>query len=151
MKETILALKADLTTNGFCDYYSGDNVFLSIDEDLLPRDVTFPAIGIKDGEIDYLYEEYGTRQKTYTIDLWVYYEAPTADETHTGSGAANPDGILGFMKNLVDHLEHNKLGIASIEQGLPLRETPSELFGGEDFFVMRKMLTIEYVRLEETI
>ena len=150
MKDLILSIHDYLTNQSWCEFISHDNIFLALDLDLLPMNIGFPCVGIKDGSIEYDNDELTTENRTaiMEVDLAIYVEIAKDDTPITGDMIYLPDGILALSSHLKASLTDNMLDIDGMESALPVRETETELTGS-DFLALRKILTFQYTKLEE--
>lgn len=151
MKELLEAIKTQLQDDGSLNYIDDINIFITPDVDIIPVSATFPAVGLKDGPIDHLVEEAENWEVTLRVDI-VLLQLLKAGETPL-MGQDNPDpriyGLLEMRDDIHNSLNDNKLSITGMELAYPVKETESETVGYEDLVLQRKIITYEYIKLEE--
>ena len=136
MKGLLLAIRDRLQT---IDGIQNSNVFLSPDPDIIPDQKTFPAIGIKDGQVTRSALSCGVIELTLAVEIYVY-------ETQIlGDGATL--SVLDIAAAIHDRL--GECGLDGYVKAVsPGRESPIRLLhhGGE--MILRKQLDYVYEREE---
>ena len=148
MKELLTAIKSALQASSDLSYIEDTNIFITADEDLLPIALGFPAIGIKDGDINFAIEEGADWESNYTVDLIIYQLLKSGDVSVMGQADPKVYGVLEIADGVHATLFDNKLSIASMEAALPSNEGPSEWMEGQDLSVVKKRITYQYRKLE---
>ena len=94
MRTLITEIQDRLQEDTDLAHITDTNIFISVDPDILPNGVTFPAIGVKDSDIEFLMEEAETWESTYYVDIIIYVALTANDDCILGDGAgSNPHGI----------------------------------------------------------
>jgi len=149
MKALLTAIKSALQASSDLNYITDTNIFITADEDLLPITlVEFPAIGIKDGAIDFAVEEGADWESNYTVDLIIYQLLKSGDVSIVGQTSPKVYGVLEIADGIHATLFNNKLGISGMEVALPSGEGPSEWMEGNDISIIKKRVTYQYRKLE---
>lgn len=160
-------LKTFVTENDDCGI-DADNIYLAVDEDIIPlsvetlneddepvtKELTFPAIGIKEKDTVYEQADQGGQLITQPVVLIIIQEIEKGDDYALGTVLEAKDGLLGFRSVLRGALMDNKLDASKIiiESALPVSATEITEFIGEDnFHVLTTKLTIEYKIWEDKI
>lgn len=148
MKQLLHAIEDYLKNRVSITGLSADSVYVAIDAALVPISVQLPCVGIKDGSIEYAYEENGVVYVTSEVALVMHVEVPVDDESIKGTHWLMADGILSLADDVRQALTDNLLDIAGMETALPTGETETELVGDE-YQAVRKILTMRYTRISE--
>ena len=148
MKELLTAVKAAMQASSDLNYITDADIFITADENLLPITLGFPAIGIKNGAIDFAIEEGADWESNYTIDLIIYQLLKSGDISIMGQADPKVYGVLEIADGIHATLFDNKLGISGMEVALPSGEGPSEWMEGNDISIIKKRMTYQYRKLE---
>ena len=148
MKAILSAIQTALQGSSDLSYVSNTNIFITADENLIPVTVGFPAIGIKDGSIGYIFEVGQDWELGYTVDLIIYQLLKTGDISIMGQTDPRVYGVLEIADGIHATLFDNKLSIAGMEIALPQGEGPIEWMEGEDLSLVKKRITYKYQKLE---
>jgi len=158
MKELLMAIYdylKDTCLSGIVDesVELSDCLFYAIDPEMLliPRSISFPAIGIKDGTIDYPLEELTTnaQDNVFYVKFGVFVPMVSGDDIIIGTYPLAPRGIFALTDHLKKNLRDNLLGLSGLETALPIHETEIERVGSDDFTALRKILVMRYTQLEQ--
>lgn len=152
MKELITEIQDQLQEDTNLSYIADDSIFVSIDENIIPEVVTFPAIGIKDGNIQYNFEEGETWEPNYYVDLIIYTLMTATDLCIMGDGTDTNTtyGVLKIADDIHASLIDNFLSITGIELALPISEKASEALIMGDLALQKKVITYRYRKSEAT-
>lgn len=148
MKELIQAIQTNLRSAGGLSYIADANIFITPDENLLPISAGFPAIGLKDGAINFLIEEGADWESNYAVDIIIYQLLKTGDISIVGQTTPKVYGVLEIADGIHATLFDNKLSIAGMEVALPAGEGSVEWMESNDISIVKKRVTYQYRKLE---
>jgi len=148
MKALLTAIQSALKASTDLAYIADANIFITADENLIPITVGFPAIGIKDGAINFLIEEGADWESNYAADLIIYQLLKSGDVSVMGQTDPRVYGVLEIADGIHATLFDNKLSIAGMEVALPSGEGPSEWMESSDISIVKKRITYQYKKLE---
>lgn len=141
MKELRNRIKEHLKQPDVCeDYYAPENVYKSACLGYIPAGISFPCIGILDGDTDYEYPDGGDEERHQEVDIII--EIPLTDDDE--SLEASLDATSRIRKTLRD----NPLGLDNVETALPVHESGSALTEGPGGLCVRRILTMGYTRTD---
>jgi len=133
-------LKADLT------YIRDSDVFITEDERVIPEATKFPAVGLKDGEINYDVEYQGAGESSELLVKHIaYVQLEKPEASVMGDTSTEKKGVLDIVADIKDSLRENKLSGQADEVWL-VSESESELLADEELAIQMKMLILRYVR-----
>jgi hypothetical protein len=128
-------------------YIRTGDFFIAPHEDFIPRDVKFPAIGIKDGQI--LRSEGLDSSMEYTMEVmliaWVAVHKPEASIMGDGGEESLIKGVLDVADDIHDCLDENFLDIDGLIEAFSPSEAGSETMGADNQFLQKKKITYRYV------
>ncbi|MBW2599940.1 MAG: hypothetical protein JRC60_07695 [Deltaproteobacteria bacterium] len=148
MKTLIQAIQTALRNAAELSYITDANIFITPDENLLPIEMGFPAIGLKDGLINFLIEEGADWESNYAVDIIIYQLLKSGDVSVMGQTEPKVYGVLEIADDIHKALYDNKLSIAGMEVALPSEEGPLEWMESSDISIVKKRITYQYKKLE---
>jgi len=148
MKALLTAIKTALQGSTDLSYVSDTDIFITADENLIPITVGFPALGLKDGAINFLIEEGADWESNYAVDIIIYQLLETGDISVMGQTDPRVYGVLEIADGIHATLFDNKLSIAGMEVALPSGEGSVEWMESSDISIVKKRITYQYRKLE---
>jgi len=142
MKDLLTAIKTQLQTD--LTYVRDGDVFITEDENLIPSDVKFPAVGLKDGPVEWVVDEFGdnkTQKMTVTAIAYVSILRPEASVMGDNQGK----GVLDIIDDIKNSLDENTLS-NEVNDARIVSEAESEPIGDDSIVVQKKTATFQYVR-----
>ena len=134
------ALQADLT------YVRDSDVYVTEDENLIPEGVKFPAVGLKDGTVGYVYEYQGAGPSAdFVVTVIAYVELAKKEASIMGDTATGKKGVLDVIADVATSLGSKLLSGQANEARL-VAESASELVTDEELAVQKKSVTVRYAR-----
>jgi len=118
------------------------NIYITSHIDIVPYDVRFPCIGIKDANIKRTDLNSGWQFVQKNIQIVAYVEAKKNDEAIIGN--QNTMGILELSKAIQIVLDENNLKDNSIQYAFCTDESGSEAYSDTKKIVQRKVLNFVY-------
>ena len=144
MKALLTAIKSELQTD--LTYVRDSDVFITEDDRLIPEQVKFPAVGLKDGAITYSIDSQGASETAEIfVKAIVYQELRKPEASIMGDATASQKGVLDIIADIKASLKDNFLSGQANEVWL-VSETESELLADERTAIQMKTLTMRYVR-----
>ena len=144
MKELLTAIKSQLQTD--LTYIRNSDIYVTEDERLIPEAVKFPAVGLKDGTIEYSVETQGADETSdLIVKIIAYVQLQKPEAAIMGDPATGKKGVLDIIADAKVSLRDNKLSGQADEVWL-MSETESELLADEETAIQMKTLTMRYVR-----
>ena len=146
MKDILTGTKTALQSAASLSYINDTDIYITIDEDLIPNDVTFPAIAIKDGTINYLVQDAsGNWDPDAYVDVIIYQEIKDGDKSiMSDTGFPRIYGLIEIAKDVHAVLFDNKLSIADVESVVPVGERGTEVVYTKDLALIKKVITYRY-------
>ena len=145
MKALMSAIREALQTE--LDYIRPGDFFIAPHEDFIPRDVKFPAVGIKDGQI--IRSEGLDSSMEYTMEVtliaWVAIHKPEASIMGDGEDESAVKGVLDVADDIHDCLDENMLGIEGLIEAFSPSEAGSETMGADNQFLQKKKIVYRYL------
>ena len=148
MRELILAIQAALRNAVRLVYIADMDIFVTPDDNLLPIAIGFPAVGLKDGVIDFVFEDGRNQEINYNVDIIIYQLLQPGEISMVGQVTPKVHGVLEIANDIHHVLRDNKLSIAGMEVALPASEGAVEWMEGTDVSVVKKRITYQYKKLE---
>lgn len=149
MIELLLSIRDALRNAAGLAYIADRDIFITFDVTFLPFDAGFPAIGIKDGNVDFALEEGRAWEKTINIDLIVYQLLMPGDISLLGQAVPRVRGVLEIARDVHSVLFDNRFAIVGLESAVPLNERSVESLEGTDVALLKKRITYQYRQLGE--
>lgn len=151
MKSIIQAIQSTLQGTTYLDRVDNTSIFLTVDPDHIPPEMSFPAIGIQGGPKTYEpIAVKGTTQTLfdarYVVNVFCYTLPSTGATALTGSTSA--DGLFDLSSRVRAVLQDNALGDSSNLFGRCLEESESEPVTIGDLALYRRGIALEYQRIE---
>jgi len=144
MKALLTAIKSQLQED--LTYIRDSDIYVTEDERLIPEAVKFPAVGLKDGAIDYSVDTQGANEAgDLAVKIIAYVQLQKPEAAVMGDTATGKKGVLDIIADTKDSLRDNKLSGQANEVWL-VSETESELLADEETAIQMKTLTVRYVR-----
>ncbi len=145
MKSLLTAIKSQLQSD--LTYVRDADIFITEDERLVPEAVKFPAIGLKDGAVEYTIETQVQETDELFVKLIAYVELRKPEASIMGDSSTGQKGVLDIVADIVASLTHNTLsGQADVAE--PVSETESELLADEKTAIQMKSITMRYLRFK---
>lgn len=146
MKDLLAAIKLELQNVVALDYVRDSDVFVAEHETILPPQLRFPAIGIKDGPITYKIATRDQENDTLLVKIVAYVQLQKPEAVIMGDAVVGLKGVLGMMADIRTTLKGNRFG-GLVDSAWPEAETESEpLVGDEGLVIQMKILTMHYER-----
>lgn len=144
MKALLTGIKSQLQTD--LAYVRSSDIFVTEDERLIPDSVKFPAVGLKDGAIDYEVRTQGAAESSELyVKLIAYVQLEKPEASIMGDTSTGKKGVLEIIADMKASLRGNLLSGQADEVWLE-SETESELLADEEIAIQMKILTVRYVR-----
>lgn len=148
MKALLSAIKTKLQTE--LTYVRNNDVFVTEDENLLPKSAKSHAVGIKDGAVTHKELAGGMLELTMTVKIVLWVQLAKPEAAIMGDDAADKKGVLDMEADVHGVLDENLLAIAGMQSAVRSPISPgSELFGDETDAMIRKVITYEYTKEKE--
>jgi len=144
VKTLLTAIKSQLQDD--LTYIRHSDIYVTEDERLIPEAVKFPAVGLKDGRIDY--EILGRAEDLESIlyvTIIAYVMLHKAESAIMGDTATGKKGVLDIISDIKTSLRFN-LFSGDFQEADPISETESELLADETTAIQMKSLTMRYKR-----
>ena len=144
MKDLLTAIKSQLQTD--LTYVRNSDIYVTEDERLIPEAVKFPAVGLKDGSVEYtsLGRDEDMQSKLY-IKIIAYVQLLKPEVSVMGDSATGKKGVLDIIADCIISLKFNKLS-GIVNRAVPESETESELLADEETAIQMKSVTMLYER-----
>ena len=147
MKELLNAIKAELQTD--LTYVRERDIFITEDENIIPKNVRFPCVGIKDGEIARTELTGGMWEVTLNVTLAVFVQLAKDEAGIMGDTSTGKKGVLDITDDIHASLDENTLSITGMSHAFSPSELGSEYFGDEKSAVQRKISRYQYIKEED--
>ena len=147
MKTLINAVKSALQGAAALSYVTDTNIVIIPDEDLLPVDIGFPAIGLKDGAVGWERGSTDNFDNRYNVDVIIYVLLSAGETPIIGQVSPKIYGTLDIRDNILSVLDDNTLSISGIIENIVIAEKMSELMGNDDLLLLKKKMTYQYLYL----
>jgi len=153
MKTLAQAIQTALKNSATLSYVADTDIFLTPDEYIVPMTCTFPAIGIKDGPIARNMEATASGTKLawdmrWQVHVIIYVEMPAGETPLVGQTTPTAiKGILDIANDINTVLNENYMSVSGIMDAYCIAEAETEMIGHQDFQVLKKRMTFEYMSL----
>lgn len=146
MYDLLTALKTALQGADALSYIDDRNIYITHDEDWIPIDVTFPAVALKDGDIEYIIDEGSGYWNPYClVDVITYQEVKPGDySVMSNTGHPRIFGLLEINADIHSVMFDNKLEVTGVESAVPVAERKIETIDSKDLSLVRKVITYGY-------
>ena len=148
MKSLLTAIQTSLRNAATLSAVGDANIFITPDEGIIPQAATFPALGLRDGNIDMQLGATALGGHLWEVEYYVHviiYVSLTDGETPIVGQAA--PAILGTtdLNDLVRAVLHeNYQSIAGIIDARCVAESESQIIGNDDEIIVIKIMTFKY-------
>jgi hypothetical protein len=149
MKALLQAIQTQLKNDTDLSYISDTNIFITPDEDIIPIDLIFPALGLKDGPINRIVHTNLKWEVHYTVYIIVLQTLSSGETPIVGQTDPKIYGVLDIADDIHDSLNENLLSISGMEQAFSPHELESQTIGYKDVVIQRKRITYEYIKEED--
>ena len=144
MKALLTAIKSQLQTD--LTYIRNSDIYVTEDERLIPEAVKFPAVGLKDGRVDYeILGRAEDLEATLYVVIIAYVRLHKAESAIMGDTATGKKGVLDIISDIKTALRFN-LFSGDVQEADPISEAESELLADETTAIQMKSLTMRYKR-----
>lgn len=141
MRALLTGIKTHLQTALAATVRPGD-IFITEDERLLPESVRFPAIGLKDGDIENLEETSMRYVQDLEVAVIVYSQVLKPEASIMDANT----GVLALEERVITALKSNRTVRAGLDRAFPVRQRASVLFGDEERMIQAKTTVFKYQR-----
>lgn len=150
MKALLTAIKSALQNASALSYVADADIFITPDEDLLPVNCGFPAIGLKDGAVSREEADFDARWITSMDPGIIVYQLLTDGEPPV-MGQTSPaiKGVLDICADIRGVLENNALSISGMQFARCYAESPAEVLAAEDLAVIKRRMNWTYRKEED--
>ena len=125
------------------------DIYVTPHLNFIPDSARPPCIGIKDGAAARTELAGGMLEVILAVKLVVYVQLYKPETVVMGDAAAGKKGVLEIVDDIHESLDENLLDIDGMEEAFSPADPEPELFGDEKEFLVRKMITYEYVKKEK--
>jgi hypothetical protein len=145
MKALLTAIKTQLKTS--LTYVRDLDIYITPDLDYIPEAVKFPAVAIEDGDVDSPNSMGASWVETLNVRIAAYVQLLKPEASVMGDTSTSSKGVLDMEIDILTALNDNKLSIAGMQvvENDPARPK-SELVGNDNYMLVRKIVTMQYVR-----
>jgi len=146
MKDLLTAIKSQLQTD--LTYVRASDVNITEDERMLRDAMKSPAVGIKDGTIEYNIATQGADESSELfVKIIAYVDLQKPEAAIMGDSSIGKKGVLDILTDVKTSLRDNLLSGQADEVWF-VSETESEFIGDEEakIAIQMKILTVRYVR-----
>lgn len=121
------------------------DIFIAIDELVLPAGAKLPCVGIKDGQVTTRKLACAVIEKTMQVTVICW--APQGKESAQVTGDATQPGAVSMTASVESVLDSNLLAIPGMIDADVMTETASRMFiNAGKKSIQQKTITFEYVR-----
>lgn len=149
MKTLIDTIATALKNAESLSYITDTNIFVTPDADIIPYSCSFPALGIKDGPIEYRPLTNIRREVTYNVDVIIYVKLTEGETPITGQTTPRIYGVLEIASDIDGLLSENYLSITGMEQAWLVNEQASRTIGYDELVLQQKIMTFQYTKQED--
>ena len=143
MKDLLTSVKAQLKTD--LTYVRDGDIFVTEDENMIPDHVKFPAVGLKDGNIDYEIETSDQETDTLYITIIAYVELRKPEAAIMGDAATGKKGVLDIVVDIKAALNNERFS-GVYESAIPVSSAASGLLVDEKTAIQKKSITMKYTK-----
>jgi hypothetical protein len=124
-------------------YVQDANVFVAENLIMIPDGLNFPAIGIKDGDVDHSVAFQDGEEQVLNLTVAVYVQNMKPEENIIGE-----HGVLAMIDDIITALNDNDLDIPGITLAVAKKQAGSKtLFNDRAEMVQMKTVSFRYERL----
>jgi hypothetical protein len=124
------------------------DVFLTPDEDYLPKACGLPAVGVKDGGTRRSELAAGMIEEVITVRLAVWVRVVDLSEALCGNADAGRPGILDLAASVHEILDENTLGLPGVLSAFSPWEDASRFGAAASADLQNMVITYEYLKQE---
>jgi hypothetical protein len=143
MKDLLSAIKTQLQTD--LTYVRNSDIIVVEDELAIPASVSFPAVGIKDGLINYAVATQSQETDELHVKIIAYVQLQKPEASIMGDSSTSKKGVLEIISDVITSLKNNKLS-GQADSAFPVSETESEILADEETAVQMKTVTMRYMK-----
>lgn len=149
METLMTGMQTSLKNAAGLSYVADADIFVTSDENILPIDCGFPAIGLKDGPVSRQMSAAGPTTSLlwdvrYRVHVITYVEMSAGETPVIGQTSPSIKGILKIGFDIAGVLHENYQSIAGVLDAYCVEEEESEVVGGKDLIILKKRQTYEY-------
>lgn len=144
MKALLTAIESALQSG--LDYVRDGDVFVTPDDNYIPEDVRFPAVGLKDGGISRMELPGGMLRVQMDVKIILYVQLAKNEAAIMGDAAGGRTGILDMADDIHAILDENLLSITGMQEAYSPSDQESLMVGDENETMQRKILSYRYVK-----
>ncbi len=141
MKTLMLAIKAHLQNDTTLAYIPDLSIFITPDEQLIPEQVSLPAISIKDGSIKNDQKVCSNYIQYAQVNITVYQRIFKSEDSIIGV-----HGVLEMAADVITSLIDEKFSISGLQNVFPISEGESQIMGRENEMMQMKTIVFQYTR-----
>ncbi len=142
MKDLLTAIQTEL--QGALSYVRDADIYITEDEDLIPQAVKFPAVALKDGDVEWEVDASGpTKKQALYVNVIVYVQIVRPEGSVMGDGSHK--GVLEIHADIKAELDENTLD-SEVSDAEIVSEKASETIGDEKEMIQKKAATYKYER-----
>lgn len=143
MKNLLNAMKTQLQTS--LTYVRDSDIVIVEHELAIPESVRFPAVGLKDGAINYAVATQSQETKELFVKIIAYSQLQKPEASIMGDASTSKKGVLDIIADTITALKNNTLS-GQADSAFPVSETESEIIDNEEIAIQMKTLTMRYMR-----
>lgn len=143
MKALLKAVQAALRA-GMSEIRAGD-VFITPHEAFLPKGMSMPCLGIKDGGVSRRELTGGAVGEVLEVVV-IVFTSLRKDHEAVILGDSKEKGVLDLADEVRGILDRNLLGLPGMEYAWCAQDQASEMFEDESRAIQRKLLAFQYER-----
>lgn len=146
MKDLLNAIKSQLQTD--LTYVRNSDIYVTEDERMLRDAMKSPAVGLKDGRVDYeILGRAEDLEAVLYVTIIVYVQLHKPEAAIMGDTSTGKKGVLDIISDIKTSLRFN-LFSGDVQEADPISETESEVIGDDDTkkYIQMKSLTMRYKR-----
>lgn len=147
MKTLIEKSLAALQAHSTLEYVKDRDIYVTEDIRLIRNQGIYPAIGIKDGGINFQALSGDQDNDTLTLTLAAYVLLAKTGAGIMGDPSTSSKGVLDVAADIIAVLKDNDLG-ALVETALPVSQGASEILIDDRRFVMMCPVTMKYEQFD---
>lgn len=147
-------------TPKFLTYLREASIFITPDLLILPQEITFPAVGIKDGQMDFIQQtDIQDDDRDFTVMLAAYTSLTGPTEALLiGKDRANTDsravGVLQVLEDIItalkDYRDFDQDGMDEFASALPVTSPESALIETDkNLSLIMRSVIFKYKRFDE--
>ena len=144
MKSLLTAIKARLQSD--LTYVRDRDIFVTEDEIVLPPATKFPAVGLKDGPVEWSIMSSGpSKQQAMSVMVIAYAGIVKPEASIMGDTATGKKGVLEIIDDVRASLDENTLS-DEVSNAEVISESAREILLDEEESIQKKTITFRYER-----